>query len=257
MKKFIALLFAALFASVLGAAENKIYFDNFEYPLTRTHWLKITPHTGAWTQEWQVPASGVRWRLRYNGDRSAFKTLSVVNSQGKQIFLDEACKKATWINFTGNDTYTIKAAGNPHTKVSYLVLDTYALEDKTQPGWRSTYMPSWRFLRVKHEAAKDGGTTLTPNGVAPSLYTLLSGLTKKYRAEFTVISPVAQKVKVDAAWQRKTGKGRDRVNQVVEVAPNKPSTVSVEFVPTATPVAVTLLIEKELTVKNFNLFEVK
>jgi len=72
-----------------------------------------------------------------------------------------------------------------------------------------------------------------------------------------VISPVAQKVKVDAAWQRKTGKGRDRVNQVVEVEPNKPSTVSVEFTPTATPVAVTLLIEKELTVKNFNLFEVK
>ena len=183
MKKFIALLLTALFAAVLGAAENKIYFDNFEYPLSRTHWLKIDPHTEAWSKEWQIPASGVRWRIRFSGDRSAFKTLTVINAQGKQIFYDGACRKATWINF--------------------------------------------------------------------------AGLTGKNRVEFTVISPVAQKVKVDAAWQRKTGKGRERVNQVVEVEPNKPATVSVEFVPTATPVAVTLIIEKELTVKNFNLFEVK
>ena len=257
MKKFIALLLTALFAAVLGAAEKKIYFDNFEYPLSRTHWLKIDPHTEAWSKEWQIPASGVRWRIRFSGDRTAFKTLTVIHAQGKQIFYDGACQKATWINFAGTGPYTLKATGNPHTKVAHYVLDTYALEDKTLPGWRSTYMPSWRFLRVKHEAAKDGGTQLTPAGVVPSIYTLLSGLTGKNRVEFTVISPVAQKVKVDAAWQRKTGKGRERVNQVVEVEPNKPATVSVEFVPTATPVAVTLIIEKELTVKNFNLFEVK
>ena len=257
MKKLFALAFAALSVSLLGAAETKLFFDKFEYPLVRTHWLKIEPHDAAWTQELQVPASGIRWRLRFNGDKSAFKTLTVVNSKGKTVFQDNSCQKATWVNLTGNDTYTLKATGNPHSKISYFVLDTYDNEDKTLPGWRSTLMPSWRFLRIKNTPAPDGGVALTPDGAVPSIYTLLSGLTSKYRAEFTVVSPTAQKVKILVTWQRKGKKGRDAVTKELEVAPNTPATVSAEFAPVSTPVSITLVIEKELTLKSFNLFEVK
>ena len=257
MKKFIALAFAALFISQLGAAETKLYFDKFEYPLVRTHWLKIDPHKAEWTHEQQIPASGVRWRLRFNGEKSSFKTLTVVNTKGKTVFQDNSCQKATWINLTGSDTYTLKATGNPHSKVSYIVLDTYDNEDKTLPGWRSTLMPSWRFLRINNAPAPDGGVTLTPAGEVPSIYTLLSGLTSKYRAEFNVVSPTAQKVKILVSWQSKTKKGREAVTKELEIVPGTPAAVSAEFAPTSTPVSITLVIEKELTVKGFNLFEVK
>lgn len=257
MKKLCTLVFAAVFASLLGAAETKLYFDKFEFPLVRTHWLKIEPHTAEWTKDMQLPASGIRWRLRFNGEKSAFKTLTVTNSKGKVIFQDNSCQKATWINLTGSDTYTLKATGKPNSKVSYIVLDTYDNEDKTLPGWRSTLMPSWRFLRIKHAPAPDGGVALAPAGDVPSIYTLLSGLTSKYRAEFNVVSPTAQKVKILVSWQSKTKKGRDMISKELEVAPNTPATVSAEFAPASSPVSITLVIGKELTAKSFNLFEVK
>lgn len=257
MKKIYSAIVFMFAVSSLWAAETKIFFDRFEFPLVRTTWHKIEPHTDAWNLEWKLPASGVRWRIRYSGDKAAFKTLTVFNSQGKQIFHDGSCKKATWINLTGSDTYTLKASGNAHSKVAYFAFDTYDNEDKKLPAWRSTLMPSWRFLRVKYAPAPNGGVLLTPAGQIPAIYTLLSNLNQKYRAEFTVTSAEPQTVKILVSWKNKGRKGRTRLNQTLAATPGKASTVSIEFAPTTTPVEITLHIEKELTVNSFNLFQIK
>ena len=257
MKKFIAALICSFSIAACFAAETKIYFDRFEFPLVRTSWLKFDPQNEAWTKDLQLPAAGVRWRVRYSGEKNVFKSLTVINSKGKQIFQDNSCQKATWVNLSGADTYTLKVTGNAHSKLAYLVLDTYDNEDKKLPAWRSTLMPSWRFLRVKHEAVPGGGVKITPAGDVPGIYTLLSNLSQKYRAEFTVTSAEAQTVKVLVSWRKKTGKGRDRVIRDLAVTPGKPATVSVEFAPTTTPVEVALRIEKELIVNSFNVYEIK
>ena len=72
-----------------------------------------------------------------------------------------------------------------------------------------------------------------------------------------MVSAVPQTVTLKISWKKKAGKGRDRLTQTLAVTPGKPATVSLEFLPTTTPVDITLQIEKELTVKSFNLFEVK
>ena len=257
MKKFFLTIICIFSVAASFAAETKIYFDRFDFPLTRTSWLKFEPQQEAWTKDLQVPGAGVRWRVRYSGGKDVFKSLTVINSQGKQIFQDNTCQKATWISLSGADTYTLKVAGNAHSKIAYLVLDTYDNEDPKKHAWYSTFMPSWRLLRVTAAKAPEGGALITPTSNFPAIYTLLSNLNKKYRAEFTVVSAVPQTVTLKTSWKKKTGKGRDRLTQTLAVAPGKPATVSLEFLPTTTPVEITLQIEKELTVKSFNLFEIK
>lgn len=257
MKKFILLLVALLCSTAAYSAEKKIFFDRFEFPLVRTTWIKFEPTTEAWSKEIKLPAAGIRWRIRYIGDKSAFKTLTVTNTQNKTVFSDSNCKKATWINFTGNDTYTLKATGNPHTKDAHIALDTYDNEDEKTPAWRSILMPSWRFLRVKTAPAPKGGVVITPLDKLPRIYTLLSNLTKKYRAEFNVTSAEAQKISVIAAWRNPKGKGRVRVVKNFTAEPGKMLKLPVEFEPKATPVDITLAIEKELTAHTFDVYEIK